>query len=400
MVLLLSFVLAISSCEDDPSSLGIDIYEEDFPGDIIVVKEFDNYSTPINVEHSTFRGSDSLTFENSQRLLLGKLDNIRYNLLVGLYIEIPDSFGTSLNNDQLVIESAKLELIPNYRVGNTSESYSFEVYQVNKQWGRTNFNKDSLNELRTSIGNYNLISNKEDQDTLITMDFSEELALNWLKSAAGDTEADNNYGILFQPTYETDGVMGIAAVAGQGQSYAIRLLVSVLTEGKYQDTLLFPMYWDVSVADEDEGQLNFETDELIVQGGVPLRSSIKFDLSDLPKNIAINKAILEMTIDTSKSILSSPRSEIEITPYYDSTKTTLVSLKSYMIQSADRGDLYTAEISNLLQYIISQEANYGFNFQYVDEYSTASRIIMKNSITTISEEKPHLIIYYTRKSTE
>ncbi|KAF0140040.1 MAG: hypothetical protein FD122_2801 [Stygiobacter sp.] len=139
---------------------------------------------------------------------------------------------------------------------------------------------------------------------------------------------------------------------------------------------------------------------IYLQGSIGVRSVLSFDISKLPKNIILNKATLELTVDDNPAQTSdgTPASDsITVQTLKDSVAKELTSDSLYFAYLKRTGNIYSGDIAWMVQKWIKGDANQGIILALPDENYSASRIAIFNSKVTDKALRPRLKLIYTIK---
>ncbi len=115
-------------------------------------------------------------------------------------------------------------------------------------------------------------------------------------------------------------------------------------------------------------------------------------------SIAVNQAILELKIDLDNSVYDHDAVDsLIVNPYADSLRNDVVLISGILSRDPEREDVFRGDISNLLQYIVSENVNFGFKIGLEFEQMSLSRFVLKNEKADPAD-RPRLIISYTSKN--
>ena len=379
---LISFLI-LSSCQDDPTSLGKDLLGTEL--DILVLDSQKDSLT----QHTGSFVADSLAFGSSIRLILGSVEDLKSTMLMRFGLILPDSVRTSLINQSLTILSAETELRPIYRIGEETEQFDFSVHKIISDWGTRGFNKDSLAAL--TYEQTELTESKQITDSLITFNINANVALEWLEGLISDTLGTNN-GMIFLPNEAAKRAFGFRAhpFTTNDDSPIIRYIIQ--DEEQKIDTLISRVIFDVHVVEGTTQPAPAQRFQMTA--GIGERGKLFFDLSDLPRNANINRAELSLTVDTLASLLGNSA--------VDSLRVRLFSDSSnYKINSDQRlqriiydGVTFKGDISRLVQTILLGSDNQGFRLVLGNESESLNRYVLYGSNYTDEALRPKLKIFY------
>ena len=146
-VIVVTTTLFISSCADDPNSVGNSLIPDTdkLDNSTIVV-----YPDSLNNDFVAFEKDISL-FGSSSRILLGKYENLTSEVFISFNIFLPDSAEEHLKNGTATIKSSWIDLFPNYWIGDSSQ-FSFSAREIKTAWTSININQDTINNIKANLG--------------------------------------------------------------------------------------------------------------------------------------------------------------------------------------------------------------------------------------------------------
>lgn len=392
-LLLSFFAVALTvifiSCNQDPTSVGSNLVSEQ---DQFTFNQLDSYESNISQKSAWSQITPKLG--TSQYVLLGKTSYAESSMLLLYNIYLPDSLLARLKAGELLVKSASLKMIPKYTLGDNSASFDFSVYQIRSPWTEIGFDRDSLSQL--SYDASDIKSNLTTTDTTINFNLNTNVVKEWLMRKADSTAAPKNYGLIFKPKPSTQKILGFLGIHGTAATN--ESILNVILERPstgYKDTINVSPYEDVHVV---TGTLPTTNNNFYLEGGYSLRSTLFFDISSLAKSSIVNKAILDLTVDESKSLDGSLKSDsIYVQLLADSTSRRLTSDSVYSVLLKRTGNVFSGDISWIVQKWLSGVENQGVIISLVDEYSTAARIAFYGSKDPNKALRPKLKITYMQK---
>jgi len=376
------------SCSDSPTSVGENIIPDQ---DKIKFAQYDSFTEDTPQQSYSYQAK--LKLGVGEKVLLGKTSYGESSLLYKYWIYMDDTLLTRVMNNELIVKSATMEMKTSYKFGESSAPFDFAVHQVRNAWTEDGFDADSLKNLQYDASDVSF--NKSITDTLIKFDINPSVITEWLK-AKKDSNLTRNYGILLKPKSGTNRMIGFDAVYTDGSSDNIVLNFIVERAAvNYVDTVYAAPFWDVHVL---EGSKPTSENHFFLQGSLGIRSMLSFDISNLPKNIILNKAILELNVDPTKTNDGTPASDsIIVQTFGDSITYKLTSDSLYYVYMGRTGNVYSGDIAWMVQKWIKGDANQGLMLALPDEYYSAARIAIYNSKETNKALRPRLKITYTIK---
>ncbi len=386
-ILLAFLIISFVACNQEPTSIGSELIPNE---DKITFKEFDSYKENIFQSSSAFE--HKLKLGTSSKLLLGKFNNSESSILFRFSFSIPDSILNYLKTNQLIVKSASMQMIPKYTLGDKNALFDFRVHQIRSEWSLTGFDKDSIAQLKYDVND--VASSISVVDTLVKFDIKPEVVIEWLKAKL-DASAPKNYGILLKPKPSTQRIIGFDAVNPEKANLNTVFIVALEKAPNYKDTLKINAYMDTHVL---TGTIPTSQNNFFVEGSFALRSFLFFDLKSLPKNIIINKATLELNVDPSKSYDGLPKSDtINVQILADSTTKKLTADSTYRTILGRKEDIFTGDVTWIVQNWQHGTANYGMLLFLDDEEISAARIAFYGSKEQNKALRPRLKIIYSQK---
>jgi hypothetical protein len=383
-------ILIFSSCNDEPTSVGYNLLPEDGK---IQFKQLDSKDTPISQSSSTFEAK--LNLGTSPYIILGKNANLESVVLMQFSPAFADSMVIYYKSNKVKIKKAWMEMRRAYKLGDETQNFDFTLHQIRKNWTSTGFDKDSL--VLLTYDSKNVASSKVLADTLLKFDIEPEVIEQWLKYRVDTLSAPKNYGLLMKPTANTQRFIGFIAF-GETITSDLPTLKIQYEQNSKVDSLYSTPYMDVHVV---TGSFPKQPDYIYLQGGLTNRGFLSFNISSLPKDIIINSAKLELTIDTLKSINGQPLSDsIDVRALKDSVSKAL-SGDSLIVSVLKRNkNIYSGEITWLIQKWISStepNINQGMMLSLTDEQRSLAKLAIYGSNAAEVINRPRLKIVYIQK---
>ena len=386
LLLLLVFTL-ISACNDEPSSLGIEILESDF----IVVKTFDSQTDTIEQNSSRFKRV--IPLGASDWVLIGKNQTASQTLtssaLFKFIFGLPDSIEQDIENDSINVTDSWVVLTNKYVFGDTLASMTFTTHKVTSTWSANLFTIDDLPGLQ--YDSENISSDLTASDTLYTFHLDDNLVYSWMKNSV-DTSLAKNDGIYLEPTSTTNKIIGFQALTPTSFE-AAKLFVVIEKPGFYIDTINGFVSGDVSAVAGTEPVLSSEL--ICAQSSVTIDSKLKFDIGVLPVGLVINKAQLILTRDSSNSVFGSNYNNTIRVYYLNSNDSVKTEGNPIVLRYAD--NKYSGDITTFVRSWISKNENFGMLIEPGNPILGADLFALKGSDYSVITERPRIIITYTVK---
>ncbi len=383
-------ILIFARCNEEPTSVGYNLLPEDGK---IQFKQLDSKETPINQSSSSFEAKIKLG--TSPYIILGKNSHLESVILMQFSPAFADSMVIYYKSNKVKIKKAWMEMRRAYKLGDETQNFDFTLHQVRKNWTSTGFDKDSLAKL--TYDSKDVASSKVLVDTLLKFNIEPEVIEQWLKYRVDTLSAPKNYGLLMKPTANTQRFIGFIAFGETIVSDLPTLKIQYEQNSKV-DSLFSTPYMDVHVV---TGSFLKQPENIYLQGGLTSRGFLSFNIASLPKDIIINSAKLELTIDTLKSINGQPLSDsIDVRALKDSVSKEL-SGDSLIVSVLKRDkNIYSGEITWLIQKWISSSetnANQGMMLSLTDEQRSLARLAIFGSKAADINNRPRLKIVYIQK---
>ena len=385
---MLAGLALISACNDEPSSLGIEILESDY----IEVKTFNSQTDSIGQNSSYFKRIVSLG--SSDRILIGKNQTtnqtITSSALMKFIFGFPDSIVTDIENDSLTVLDSWVVLTNKYLFGDSLDLMEFTTHEITAFWPPNTFTINDLPSLQYNP--QNIGTDLTTSDTLYTFHIdNNQLVYSWMQNSI-DTNTVKNYGIYLEPTSNSNKIIGFQALTFLS-SDAAKLNVVIEKPGSYVDTIQGFVQVDISAVAGTEPVL---TQGLTcVQSSVTFNSKLKFLVGVLPVGLVINKANLILTADSANSAFGSSFTN---------------SLRAYILASNDSLDTegnpitlsysnneYSGDITNYVRTWISKNENYGMLIQPANLILGTEFFALKGSDYPDVNLRPRVVITYTVK---
>ncbi len=394
-LLLVISVFIFTSCNQDPASVPDKLIPDE---DKVEFNKFDTYE--LNVKQSSSYYEELENLYGADTRILGKNDYAKSSILFSWDFYLPDSIKTYINNGQITILSSEVSMTRKYKLGDTTGFFDFTVHKIISEWDVAKLHRDTLQYINRDAND--IASNKIKTDSTVTFDINKNVVYDWLRYTADSNSTDKNNGIYITPTNSTNYFVGFEATYAYG-TYEQTQIMIVLQKPTEIDTLVGYPSRDLHVVEKLQPKPVSE-DRIYLEGGYALRGTVFFDLSSLPKEIAISKATIELTIDTQSSVDGIPASDsLFVHILKDSTKKTLADSSSILLLTR-KGNKFTGDISGIVQAWNSELLidgkkleNQGINLTLFDEYSSVARIVLYGSKEQNALLRPRLTIYYPKK---
>lgn len=380
--------ILIVSCSQDPTSVGSELIAQN---EKISFQELDSYQT--NIFQKSVNYQDKFKFGLSNVVLIGKNSFAESSILMRYHIYLPDSLLALVKSGKYFVRSATVKMIPRYLLGNKTANLDFSVYQVRSNWSPIGFDRDSIPNL--IYDPVDVSSGLTVNDTLIKFNLNNDVVTQWLNNAADSNSAPKNFGLLLKPKQSAQKIVGFHSTVTSSTTNETVLSVVLERPSIRKDTLGVSPFFHIYYL---TGQVPQQNSNLTFQGGIGLKGTLFFDLNSLPKNIIVNKAYVELNVDTTSTLDGNPSSDSLFAQLLaDSTTKKLTRDSSVVTVLAKKDKIYTGDIAWMVQKWQNGESNQGILLSLWDEYSSAARIAFYGSKNPNKAIRPKLKIIYMQK---
>ena len=299
-LLLLILAVILSSCNDKPSDLAINMLP-----DTVQIKGISTLDTLLIPSIRVYKARFPLF--NYGSVFIGKANGITAVTLSN-FAFIPDSLSW-LKEDK--IESAVLKILPErYTFGDsTTGNFEFDIRPVLRRWNTDTTNYDSLiispaNYFGEVIATHNGRITLKDTLDPITYQLPKSLIIDWLRTEMkyDSTQGKEvpklipNWGIAYIPKENTN---VIHRFTGNRVNQTVTSTIKVTYRDSANALKSFELSSGVDMTFLDYPKV--DTNDIVIQDGVNYWTEIFFDLTMIPKLAGIHKARLELFLDKSKS---------------------------------------------------------------------------------------------------
>jgi len=375
------------SCNDEPSSLGIEIIESDF----VIVKTFDSQVDTIQQNSSFFKRVVPLG--SSAWVLIGKYQTASQTLaastLLKFIFTLPDSIENDIDVDSINVLDSWIILTNKYVYGDTLSTMNFTTHQINSNWSANSFTIDELPSLQYDPENVS--SDFSASDTLYSFHLDENLVYSWMQNSV-DTSLAKNYGIYLEPTSESNKIIGFQALTTTS-SEAAKLFVVIEKPGAYVDTINGFISGDISAVAGSEPSL--PSGLIAAQSSVTINSKLNFDVGVLPVGLVINKAELILTSDSTNSFYGSNYNNTLRVYFLNSNDS--IKTEGNPITFTYSDNQFKGDITAFVRSWVSRGENFGMLIETGNQTLGTDLFAIKGSDYSEITDRPRLIITFTVK---
>lgn len=383
--LILLFVLfSLTSCSDDPSSIGINLLQQDY----VVSGTYDTKDNPIEQSSSSYEKVIPLSL--STKILIGRRVDTEASTLMTFVFIINDSLNEDFLNDNITVSRAYIELTPKYTYTDETADFDFSVHKITSDWSISGFTSDSL--INLTYDNLDLSSNKNFTDSIYTFDLNTDFISSWIKSTI-DTSLGKNRGIYYKPSSNSGKVVGFQALTESTEG-SPKLSVIFEKAGVFVDTISAILIGDVSAVSSDYPDI--PAGDIFLQASTSIQAKLLFNLENLPKNIAINKTELILTEDEANSITgTSFNTNLSLFRIIDSSNVTIDGNNGVVLTKSD--GVYAGDITSMMNYWMKYNDNQGVVIRVGSLIEGLELFAIKGSDNSNLSERPRLRITYSGK---
>lgn len=291
-------LLLLSSCNDQPSEVGTDIWP-----DTVTLHSISTSDT--SLFSSTSNDTKRFGLFRLGGLLLGKYEGITAITFVR-FTNIPDTLNYVTEND---IQECTLELTPQrYSYGDTNTNLlEFTVHRINNQWfNQTTWDSivdPSKQPFYTSQQFGSFSGTSTSKDTLpLKVAIDKSIAKKFFDLQSDTNDRKTNYGLALVPNGNTNIIRRFStkslSSADQSNYVFLRVVFRNQRKNNALDTIVMESGVDASMVNDAAPKNN---QNLIVQGSLMNRAKIEFDLSMIPNDAFIHYAQLSFERNEAES---------------------------------------------------------------------------------------------------
>lgn len=387
LFLILSF---LTGCSDDPTGVGGEMLPKD---DLKNLSQYDSYKMNSPQKSSGFRAEQDYGY--SERAILGKANSMESRVLLDFSMTVPDSLLAAYNNKKLSVVSARLILKPTYSIGEASAPFDFSVNKITSSWTSVGFSTSSLSSISYEASDKS--DSKTITDSLITVNLNKDFVSSWVDYKMDSTKASPVKGLYLIPSASTGRAIGFPAVTLYTLANVAAVSVTYLNSNgttAYQTTVTYGASYDTHVVFGDTPKA--PQGEFILEGGIPMRGKLAFDISSIPAYSMINKAYLELSTDSLKASFGSISSDtIYARAFTDSSSCATDTRVMSLVRS---GSKYSGDISTIVQlWVNAALKNEGLRIELSDDSRSLNKLFVYGSQAQDATKRPRLQIFYSSK---
>ena len=393
MIISVLSVLAFISCNDDPASIPSSLPPE---GDKVVFEVFDSKDQNVNQNSGFYENLENLY--GGGRRLLGRNSYAKSSILFHWDVYLPDSTINYINEGVITVDTALVTMRVSYHLGFNSP-VSFAVQPLQGEWSNYTLKRDSLQYI-TNDGDPSILASQINQtDTTVSFLLDNNEVYNWLKFKADTNLQNTNYGIILKPTAASQGFIGFnSTFYSSADTLETTLKIILKKSSEPFDSISVYPDKDLHVVESVGNVPVSSPDKIILEGGYAFRGNLFIDISSLPKDIAVNKAILELSVDSLNTVNGDPGSDsLLVYMFADSTTKALTSDSTVITKLIRKGNKFTGNITWMMQRWLTGTENQGLELSLYDEYESVAKIVLYGSKEANIDLRPRLTIYYPKR---
>jgi hypothetical protein len=402
-ILILLSVIIVSACKESPNEFGDEFLP---PGDRYNFQHTESTSK----KDSTYKNEDFYNhISASEALIVGKYGDIKSTTFVRFPLTAPDSIKTMLLNGQITITSSWVQMVATHYYGDEKAEFDFTVHKILNNTDFTKMNSAAFAALTYDPADLSLSSPKVFKDTLTTFNLDTGIVTEWIKAQTADSlTVPKNYGVVIIPTASTK-----KAVSYLSHDNTVGNPVRIYFEFKNSNKVNKDTLSAFATLDTYYSEYTLPTDtdkSIYLVGGITINNKIKFDLPELPNNAVMNKATLELHIDTTRTVIGNAAdtnytalgSIINVTRVITSNPLKIDSLSVLYVskQASPNQKTYSGDITEYIQKWINEKNNNGLVLSVSGEVSDVSKLVFYGSTYSDLTLRPRLKITYTLRNKE
>lgn len=284
-------VLILYSCNEKPTDVAYDLIS-----DTVSIKIISHSDT--NLIYGTERLLKSQCGFNTGNFFVGYAKETQVFSVIR-FGYLPDSISYLGESD---IQSVTLYLFPGrYALGDTiNPQFGFKIKKVENYWS-SNANYDSLSAsgmLSYEVGSFDGKINLQDTMKTIEIELNKKIVADWLQRRTDTNAYVINWGIALIPNSNSNVIHSF-----NGQGVGSVLLPGLKIIYKDKNNKIDTVNLDGAITASFIKYPKFDDDKIVFQGGLDVRTNLKFDLSMIPPFSGISKMDMQLTLDKDNSII-------------------------------------------------------------------------------------------------
>lgn len=380
--MILLMILVLDGCENNPNDLGLTFIN---PNDTAGSRILDTTIITGSGFRKYINDNGSVNMLVGAQVVNGNLYTAKTLLQ---YQGITTSYGSGAN-----VVSASLRLrYSKYAYKDTNGTVAFNIYKVNKAFNLLTITNDSVSNSdigSTSLGSY---SGNPTNTNIINIPIDNQAMTDWLRYANDSSYAVKNYGLALVPNSGSTTIKGFSS---ENTLDSLRPYITLVVQTSTSlDTVVLRFPSSVSLSDAPLTTIP-SSQYLLVQNGISFRSLLKFNFPNLPSNVIINEAYLQLTLNSSQSYITSGTSnQIKVDMVTDSA-TKATNDESFLLTRLD-SITYTVRINQIVQrWNSGVNPNYGLSLRNPFDIQNIDNFVFYNSDNPDVSKRPKLRVRYS-----
>ncbi len=380
LVLAVSGLFILQSCENNPNDLGLEFILSDTLG----TKVLDSNKDTLQITYNSFRKYvNTSTIGN---FFIGKSGNYESKTLFR-FKNLSESYqGATVLSAKMVIHYNK------YAFTDSLGTVSFNMYPLNTNYNFSTVTQDtfSVSSVGTTlIGSY---TGAPTDTSGISITLDPTTVKNWLEYSADTNYASKNYGMAMIPNAGSTTIKAFAKTT----SGLVPKLVIVVNKNNTTDTLIYQDagYMEAVTFTDAPSSSVFMNDRIVIQDGILYTALLNFDISKLPGRVTINEAYVRLKLDKANSYTYLTNPNLYFLLVSDSAAKTYTGDPRYFIQ--DDSVTYSIRVNNIFQaWNYGTTTNLGLMLRDLGDIVNLDKYVFYGPSVQDTSKRPKLVIRYT-----
>lgn len=380
LILAVSGMFALQSCENNPNDLGLEF----ILSDTLNTKVLDSNRDTLQITSNNYKKFiNTYTIGN---FFVGKSGGYESKTLLRFK-------NLSQNYQGGTVYSATLRIHYNkYAFTDSLGTVSFNMYPLNMYYDYSTMTLDTFsmsNVGTTLIGSY---TGAPTDTNAINITLDPATVKNWLEYSADTTYAYKNFGMALIANSNSNTIKAFS----KSVSGLVPRLTIVVNKNNSTDTLTY----------EDTGYLDCVTfcdapassvllnDRIVLQNGIIYNDILNFNISKLPGRVTINEAYIRLKLDRANSITTATNPNIYFLLVSDSAAKTYTGDPIYFIQ--DDSVTYSIRVNSIFQaWNYGTTTNLGLMLRNLGDIVNMDKFVFYGPSVQDTTKRPKLVIKYT-----
>ncbi|MBS1538660.1 MAG: hypothetical protein JST20_13035 [Bacteroidetes bacterium] len=400
VILIITALTAMIGCNDKLSVVGNNLLSDTLQ--LTSINSSD--SLPLITGSSSF--SKSISLSGVGYVFIGKTSTSEALTLsrIAMPDSVPDLNVADIISAKLFISASN----PYYAFGDTTNNQlSFSVVKVLKLWGTT-ATRDSITPDyfdSKPLATYNGKIPLRDSTGTFTVDFDKDQVIEWfsLRRKLGSGNDSLNYGIAFRANSDCNIIRRFSAGSvgnAEAPQFTSLQVVYRRTTDTNSTVITIPSSYEGTYVTTP----NPTEKSITIQGVSAIHSQISFDVSSIPKGVAIHLAGLTLTLDPSRSEAGTAGTDAAVyAEFIDSTSNNLVRTY-YGARSQDANGNYTNEyffpsLNSALEAMVRRNGigTITLQTQPANYYKRMDKLVFFGAQESDSTKRPRMTVVYSTR---